>query len=218
LNDQEHIEPKHIYDLIRVFLYILDSERSDECDECINFTMKCVFFMSVYSITNRKNASISNYGSGFQWKTEYLWCIIEVKKKQKKKNDGKTGILRKTSFRPNRFFIWFVDNVPYEFSNFYEIYRKRENLQRNVTIYPQMILNICYYSKSISRRYLKISPTTGIFNFSENFFLKFRITSRNNAPILNYGGGFRCKSEYPWCIIEVKSKQFSKKSRKTKKK
>ncbi|KAF0766124.1 Uncharacterized protein FWK35_00014013 [Aphis craccivora] len=22
------------------------------------------------------------------------------------------------------------------------------------------------------------------------------------------GGGFRCKSEYPWCIIEVKSKHF----------
>ncbi|KAF0748993.1 Uncharacterized protein FWK35_00020741 [Aphis craccivora] len=34
------------------------------------------------------------------------------------------------------------------------------------------------------------------------------ITSRNNAPILNFGGGFRCKSEYPWCIIEVKSKHF----------
>ncbi|KAF0771539.1 Uncharacterized protein FWK35_00003597 [Aphis craccivora] len=30
------------------------------------------------------------------------------------------------------------------------------------------------------------------------------ITSRNNPPISNYGGGFRCKSEYPWCIIEVK--------------
>ncbi|KAF0703632.1 Uncharacterized protein FWK35_00036816, partial [Aphis craccivora] len=28
------------------------------------------------------------------------------------------------------------------------------------------------------------------------------ITSRNNAPISNYGGGFRCKSEYPRCIIE----------------
>ncbi|KAF0697785.1 Uncharacterized protein FWK35_00036475, partial [Aphis craccivora] len=41
------------------------------------------------------------------------------------------------------------------------------------------------------------------------------ITSRNNAPISIYGGGFRCKSEYPWCIIEVKSftqNQFSTKS------
>ncbi|KAE9539414.1 hypothetical protein AGLY_004666 [Aphis glycines] len=35
------------------------------------------------------------------------------------------------------------------------------------------------------------------------------ITSRNNAPISNYGGGFRCKSEYPWCIIETdKSSPF----------
>ncbi|KAF0739976.1 Uncharacterized protein FWK35_00018554, partial [Aphis craccivora] len=31
------------------------------------------------------------------------------------------------------------------------------------------------------------------------------ITSRNNASISNNGGGFRCKSEYPWCIIQVKS-------------
>ncbi|KAF0768090.1 Uncharacterized protein FWK35_00000696, partial [Aphis craccivora] len=36
----------------------------------------------------------------------------------------------------------------------------------------------------------------------------YSITSRNNAPISNFGGGFRCKSEYPWCIIEVKSKYF----------
>ncbi|KAF0766241.1 Uncharacterized protein FWK35_00003309, partial [Aphis craccivora] len=33
----------------------------------------------------------------------------------------------------------------------------------------------------------------------------YSITSRNNAPISNFGGGFRCKNEYPWCIIEVKS-------------
>ncbi|KAF0753066.1 Uncharacterized protein FWK35_00038832 [Aphis craccivora] len=37
------------------------------------------------------------------------------------------------------------------------------------------------------------------------FVSVYSITSRNNAPISNYGGGFRCKSEYPWCIIEVKS-------------
>ncbi|KAF0768166.1 Uncharacterized protein FWK35_00028524 [Aphis craccivora] len=38
------------------------------------------------------------------------------------------------------------------------------------------------------------------------------IASRNNASISNFGGGFGCKSEYPWCIIE-----FSKKSKKQKK-
>ncbi|KAF0772606.1 Uncharacterized protein FWK35_00006415 [Aphis craccivora] len=32
----------------------------------------------------------------------------------------------------------------------------------------------------------------------------FIIISRNNAPISNFGGGFRCKSEYPLCMIEVK--------------
>ncbi|KAE9537964.1 hypothetical protein AGLY_005936 [Aphis glycines] len=40
------------------------------------------------------------------------------------------------------------------------------------------------------------------------------ITSRNNAPISNYGGGFRCKSEYPWCIIEFKFLRNLSKTRK----
>ncbi|KAF0752567.1 Uncharacterized protein FWK35_00011351, partial [Aphis craccivora] len=31
------------------------------------------------------------------------------------------------------------------------------------------------------------------------------ITSRNYAPISSFGGGFRCKSEYLWCIIEAKN-------------
>ncbi|KAE9538950.1 hypothetical protein AGLY_005532 [Aphis glycines] len=42
------------------------------------------------------------------------------------------------------------------------------------------------------------------------------ITSRNNAPISNYGGGFRCKSEYPWCIIEVPYELFLLKLKKIK--
>ncbi|KAF0759164.1 Uncharacterized protein FWK35_00031853 [Aphis craccivora] len=56
----------------------LNSERSEEC---IDFTMMCVFFfcVSVYSITSRNNAPISNYGDGFRCKSEYPWCIIEVK-------------------------------------------------------------------------------------------------------------------------------------------
>ncbi|KAF0758244.1 Uncharacterized protein FWK35_00009198, partial [Aphis craccivora] len=54
---------------------VLDSERSEEC---IDFTMMCVFFfVSVYSITSRNNAPISNYGGGFRCKSEYPWCIIE---------------------------------------------------------------------------------------------------------------------------------------------
>ncbi|KAF0771856.1 Uncharacterized protein FWK35_00006006, partial [Aphis craccivora] len=41
----------------------------------------CFFFVSAYSITSRNNASISNFGSGFRWQSEYPWCIIEVKSK-----------------------------------------------------------------------------------------------------------------------------------------
>ncbi|KAF0706598.1 Uncharacterized protein FWK35_00038804 [Aphis craccivora] len=77
----------------------------------------CLFFFvfaSVYSITCRNNAS--NFGGGFRWKSEYLWCIIEVKvnifqqfskksRKPKKKVTEKREFSRKTSFRPNRFFI-----------------------------------------------------------------------------------------------------------------
>ncbi|KAE9526662.1 hypothetical protein AGLY_013310 [Aphis glycines] len=35
------------------------------------------------------------------------------------------------------------------------------------------------------------------------------ITSRNNALISNFGSGFRWQSEYPCCIIKVKSEYFS---------
>ncbi|KAF0752024.1 Uncharacterized protein FWK35_00036476 [Aphis craccivora] len=55
-------------------------KNSERSDECIDFTMMCVFvFVSVYSITNQNNAPISNFGGGFRWKCEYPWCIIEVK-------------------------------------------------------------------------------------------------------------------------------------------
>ncbi|KAE9523060.1 hypothetical protein AGLY_016542 [Aphis glycines] len=60
------------------FTKFSNSERSDEC---INFTMIIFFFVSVYSITSRNNASISSFGGGFRWKSEYPWYIIEVKSK-----------------------------------------------------------------------------------------------------------------------------------------
>ena len=68
LNNEQYNQLAHVH--------VLDSERSDEC---IDFTMMCVFFVSVYIITSRNNAPISNYGGGFRCKSEYPWCIIEVK-------------------------------------------------------------------------------------------------------------------------------------------
>ncbi|KAF0727653.1 Uncharacterized protein FWK35_00028080 [Aphis craccivora] len=61
-----------------ITVLVRHSERSEEC---IDFTMMCVFFffVSVYSITSRNNAPISNFEGGFRCKSEYPWCIIQVK-------------------------------------------------------------------------------------------------------------------------------------------
>ncbi|KAE9523008.1 hypothetical protein AGLY_016639 [Aphis glycines] len=58
-----------------------DTGNSQRSDECIDFTMMYVFFfaVSVYSITSRNNASISNFGGGSRWESEYPWCIIKFK-------------------------------------------------------------------------------------------------------------------------------------------
>ncbi|KAF0740841.1 Uncharacterized protein FWK35_00033344 [Aphis craccivora] len=47
----------------------------------LQWCTRMCFFISVYSITSRNNASISNFGCGFHWQDEYPWCIIEVKSK-----------------------------------------------------------------------------------------------------------------------------------------
>ncbi|KAF0760802.1 Uncharacterized protein FWK35_00022312 [Aphis craccivora] len=79
-------------DLSKMLFLILYSERSDEC---IDFTV---------IITSRNNAAISNLGGGFRWKSEYLWCIIEIKNKH-------------------------CQGQCYLFT--FKFLRKRENLQRN---------------------------------------------------------------------------------------
>ncbi|KAF0762114.1 Uncharacterized protein FWK35_00008430 [Aphis craccivora] len=77
----------------------------------------CFVFVPVYSETSRNNAPISNLGGGFRWKSEYPWWMIEVKskhfptvfrkiEKNKKKNDGKTGIFMQNQFLTKRFFLY----------------------------------------------------------------------------------------------------------------
>ncbi|KAF0750985.1 Uncharacterized protein FWK35_00032077 [Aphis craccivora] len=82
-------------------------------DVCVFF-----FFVSVYSITSRNNTPISNFGGGFRCKIEYPWCIIKVKNifqqfskksRKTKKMTEKREFLRKTCFRPNRFFYMVVN-------------------------------------------------------------------------------------------------------------
>ncbi|KAE9534735.1 hypothetical protein AGLY_008027 [Aphis glycines] len=183
-------------------------------------------------ITSRNNASISNFGGGFRWKSEYPWCIIQVKskhfptvfkkiEKNKKKNDGKTGIFTQKQFStvsifsPNVYVsVIYIHTVKFtkifDFfdSNFYEICRKRKNLQVILKLKNNKIVDKIFLSLT---KYLKILYE--VPHILTNHLRSESITSRNNAPISNYGSGSRCKSEYPWCIIE-----FSKKSSKTKKK
>ncbi|KAE9536588.1 hypothetical protein AGLY_006990 [Aphis glycines] len=145
--------PRYEIRCINARNYILDSERSDEC---IDFTMLYVFFLCVcVSITSRNNASISNFGDGFRWKSEYPWCIIEVKskhlptdfkkiEKNKKKITEKREFLRKTSFRPNRFFLYGCNSKNnhckyLKFSpNVYELHYKETNTKFLCTCIKKM--------------------------------------------------------------------------------
>ncbi|KAF0714415.1 Uncharacterized protein FWK35_00031583, partial [Aphis craccivora] len=64
-------------------------------------------------ITSRdNNAPISNFEGGFRCKSEYTWLVkskhyptvFKKIEKNKKKMTEKREFLRKTNFRPNRFF------------------------------------------------------------------------------------------------------------------
>ncbi|KAE9536729.1 hypothetical protein AGLY_006962 [Aphis glycines] len=118
----------------------------------------------------------------------------------------KREFLRKSSFRSNRFFYMVViqklitttEIFDFYANFFFEVsFKFLRNLSKTrkfamrlnfkflrnrvtITIYPQTILNICYYSKSISRRYLKILPFLISYSYSDlkiiriyrhNFFL-----------------------------------------------
>ncbi|KAF0702102.1 Uncharacterized protein FWK35_00026645 [Aphis craccivora] len=170
-------------------LFILDSERSDEC---IDFAMMCVFFLCLSPRFGAvKVLKFSKVGPVSDRKVNLVGTLGGQNfKKNPKKVTEKREFLRKTSFRPNRFFYMVVNQklianltffdvdkkilddqkhlkieykVPYD-SNYYEICRKRQNLQFSfnvtITIYPQSIL--------------ENFTTTEIFNFSENFPLKHK--------------------------------------------
>ncbi|KAF0761912.1 Uncharacterized protein FWK35_00009520 [Aphis craccivora] len=127
---------------------VRSSHNSERSDECIDILMMWGFFF----ITSRNNTPISNFGGGFRYKSEYPWCIMRSKvnifrqfskkiEKNKKKKDGKTGIFTQNQYSTKSIFFYGCNSktnhckytslltVPYEFSNFYEICRKRENVQ-----------------------------------------------------------------------------------------
>ncbi|KAE9524658.1 hypothetical protein AGLY_014708 [Aphis glycines] len=79
-----------------VFHYILNGVINDEC---IDSTM---------IITSRNNASILSFGGGFRWKSEYLWCIIEIKNTLKTNSKNIKTILHNFKLR-NDLFIYSLE-------------------------------------------------------------------------------------------------------------
>ncbi|KAF0758241.1 Uncharacterized protein FWK35_00009192 [Aphis craccivora] len=83
------------------YLIILDSERK-VMNVGIDFTM---------IITSRNNALISNFGGGFRCKklkSKHFPTVFKKIEKNQKKIKEKREFIRKTSFRPNRFFYMVV--------------------------------------------------------------------------------------------------------------
>ncbi|KAE9539810.1 hypothetical protein AGLY_005062 [Aphis glycines] len=190
-----------------------NNTNSERSDECIDFTMKCVFFfvfVSVYSITSRNNVSISNFGEVLRKHFPTFFKKIE---KNKKKVTKKREFLRKTNFQPNRFFYGRNSKTihSYGFSNFYKIYRKRENLQvilklKNHKIFcdsisfPSSIYreNLKYhYRKNV--KYLKISPFLISYSYSD---LKIIRIHRHNLILTK----IRQNHEYLKIILPLKHK------------
>ncbi|KAE9541249.1 hypothetical protein AGLY_004494 [Aphis glycines] len=110
-------------------------------------------------ITSRNNASISKFGGGFRWKSEYPWCIIKVKskhfptvfkkiEKNKKKNDGKTGIFTQNQFSTESIFLYGC------------------NLKTNHCKYLKFSPNVY-----VSVIYIQLNLTE-IFDFYANFFFE----------------------------------------------
>ncbi|KAF0765737.1 Uncharacterized protein FWK35_00004780 [Aphis craccivora] len=101
---------------------ILDSERSDEC---IDFTM-CVFFLC---LCTRESVEITlqfqTMGVVFFSKMNLVGALGSFQKrreKPKKKIKEKREFLRKTSFRPNRFFYM---NLNFQkFLTFFDVDKK----------------------------------------------------------------------------------------------
>ncbi|KAE9527843.1 hypothetical protein AGLY_012667 [Aphis glycines] len=95
---------------------------------------------------------------------------------------------------------------------------KRENSTNQLKLDNENQNPIPLLLYNTTNNYRILSLSTVVFENSERseecIDFTMIITSRNNAPISNYGGGFRCKSEYPWCIIQFKFLRNLSKTRK----
>ncbi|KAE9524123.1 hypothetical protein AGLY_015488, partial [Aphis glycines] len=153
---------------------ILDSERSDEC---IDFTMMCVFFffVSVDNIWSSKNASIFDFSPSLKRKLNLvgtlggqklkIFNIFEMNREKPQKNEGKTGFFTQNQFTVDKKFLddqkfKFLRNLSKtrKFANNFEL--SFENLVQGS---PLIFLQISY--KSVDKIFLTLSK------YLHNFFL-----------------------------------------------
>ncbi|KAF0766685.1 Uncharacterized protein FWK35_00019763 [Aphis craccivora] len=132
--------------------------------------MVCIFLflffycVSVYSITSRNNALISNFGGGFRWQNEYSWCIIKVKtfsnsfQKNREIQKKSNGIfIKKTNFRPNKI-------IKYNF------HKNKMHIFRNFIKYTYLGTD-----NDISMRTV-VLPSTSLSKFSSLFVVPITVT------------------------------------------
>ncbi|KAF0746432.1 Uncharacterized protein FWK35_00020432 [Aphis craccivora] len=135
---------------------VLDSERSDEC---IDFTMMCAFFVSVYSITSRNNASTSNYLGSFRRKNEYPWCIVEVKMSIKCFWPNQNMYLKMHNFFLLAFEVQILTKIRqnHEYLQFIFLYQQFPNCEARAVVVYHIGKNFNCFENIRWSKWLKIS-------------------------------------------------------------
>ncbi|KAF0749666.1 Uncharacterized protein FWK35_00014926 [Aphis craccivora] len=111
----------------------------------------------------------------------------------------------------NRPFMYVLCNFLGKFELYYKQNLSAQNLKLqilSIECLSSNLLIILSYSITCDLKNMKIKK---ILNEVMNHY---SITSRNNASISNFAGGFRWKSEYLWCIIKFKFLRNLSKTRK----
>ncbi|KAF0736745.1 Uncharacterized protein FWK35_00022825 [Aphis craccivora] len=172
---QLYLPTTDVHTLCDSHVSYMDSERSDEC---IDFTMMCVFLCLC--------------AFGFRWKSEYPWCIIEVKSL-----NSKTNHCKYLKFTPNAFnsVIYIHQNIMtflsylktteiFDLSDFsffflkfkfqiYEICQNRENLQiKKFNIKFSISFASNSYKANLKRHYRKNFSNFHIAMLSKNMLFE----------------------------------------------
>ncbi|KAE9534333.1 hypothetical protein AGLY_008423 [Aphis glycines] len=176
------INENSIYKKTTLLLKRLEKEKEDEY-----YKLSCKTLMINDILFNKINASKAKKS-------------IE---KNKILNEKYHNLKKKLKTVLNKVEIFKHQLVSY-FDDTYDSVDKTEILKIIILTFNQLITNgyMCYW-KSNGKIFKNNAELWTVHNPSGmHINLNLPITIQNNASISNFGGGFRWKSEYPWCIIE----------------